>query len=176
MEGSISYQTNKPDYHTSGSLFFKNVYWGIADLQGCVSFRCTAKWFGYTYTYIHSFSDSFLIWVSQNTEYSSLCCKVCPCWLSDLFIVLQSLVHVQLVATLDSSPPDSTVYGAFQARILKWVAISCSKCSSLPRDWTYASCIAGGCFTCWAIGRLIYVNLCMFTLNPDLCTSSFPRR
>ena len=32
-----------------------------ADLQCCVSFRGTAKWFRYAYTYIHSFSDSFLI-------------------------------------------------------------------------------------------------------------------
>ena len=24
-------------------LFFKNFYWGIADLQCCISFRCTAK-------------------------------------------------------------------------------------------------------------------------------------
>ena len=28
-------------------------YWGIADLQCYVSFRCKAKWITYTYTYIH---------------------------------------------------------------------------------------------------------------------------
>ena len=37
------------------------LYWGIVDLQCCVNFRYTAKWFSYTYTYIHSFSDSFLL-------------------------------------------------------------------------------------------------------------------
>ena len=41
-------------------IFFK-FYWIIVDLQCCVSFRCTAKWFSYTYTYIHSFSDPFPI-------------------------------------------------------------------------------------------------------------------
>ena len=39
--------------------FLKNG--SIADLQYCVSFRCTAKWFSYTYTCIYSFSKSFPI-------------------------------------------------------------------------------------------------------------------
>ena len=38
-------------------------YWNVADLKYCVSFRCAANWFSYTYininTYIHSFSYSF---------------------------------------------------------------------------------------------------------------------
>ena len=40
---------------------------------------------------------------------------------------------------LDCSPPDSSIHGIFQARILEWVAMS----SSQPRDWTHVSCIAG---------------------------------
>ena len=40
---------------------FKKFYWSIVDLQCCVGFRCTAKWFHYSYTNMHSFSDSFLI-------------------------------------------------------------------------------------------------------------------
>ena len=35
-----------------------------------------------------------------------------------------------------SSPPGSSVYGIFQARILDWVGISSSRGSSQPRDWT----------------------------------------
>ena len=39
---------------TSGnSFFFLN--WDIVDLQCCVSFGCTAKWFSYTYIHIYSF-------------------------------------------------------------------------------------------------------------------------
>ena len=42
-------------------LFSKNVYWSIVDLQCCISYCYTAKWISYTYTYIHSFLDSFPI-------------------------------------------------------------------------------------------------------------------
>ena len=38
-------------------------YWSIADLQCCAAFTCTAKWFGYTCTYIHYFWDYFPIQV-----------------------------------------------------------------------------------------------------------------
>ena len=37
---------------------------------------------------------------------------------------------------MDCSPPDSSVHEIFQARVLEWVAISCSRGSSWPRDQT----------------------------------------
>ena len=40
---------------------FLRVGGSIADLQCCISFRCTAKWISYTYTYILLFLDSFPI-------------------------------------------------------------------------------------------------------------------
>ena len=43
---------------------------------------------------------------------------------------------------MDSSPPGSSVHGILQARILEWIAISFSRGSSPPRDWTRVSCIA----------------------------------
>ena len=51
---------------------------------------------------------------------------------------------------LDYSPPGSSVHGIFLARILEWVAISFSRRSSWPRDWTQVSHIVGRCFTLWA--------------------------
>ena len=37
-------------YH-SHFLNFLNVYWHVVDLQSCVNFYCTIKWFSYTYIY-----------------------------------------------------------------------------------------------------------------------------
>ena len=42
--------------------FLKNYlifYWSTIDLQCCVSFRCTAKWFSYMYIYIYFFQILF---------------------------------------------------------------------------------------------------------------------
>ena len=61
---------------------------------------------------------------------------------------------LQLCLTLcdpkDYSLPGSSVYGIFQAKVLEWVAISFSRGSSRPGDWTQVSHIVGRCFTLWA--------------------------
>ena len=53
---------------------------------------------------------------------------------------------VQLDLTLgdpmDWSTPGSSVHRIFQARILEWVAMSFSRGSAWPRDWTHISCIS----------------------------------
>ncbi|XDA73904.1 hypothetical protein R6Z07M_004119 [Ovis aries] len=69
--------------------------------------------------------------------------------------------HARLVAQLrltfcdpmDCDPPDSSVQGISQARILKWIAISSSRGSSRPRDQTHVSCIVGGFFTAESLGK-----------------------
>ena len=45
------------------------------------------------------------------------------------------------------SPPDSSVHGIAQARILEWLAIAFSRESSRPRDRTQVSYIEGRFFT-----------------------------
>ena len=50
---------------------------------------------------------------------------------------------------MDYSLPGSSVHGILQARILGWVAISFSRGSSWPRNWTQVFCIAGSFFTNW---------------------------
>ena len=42
---------------------------------------------------------------------------------------------------MNCNPSDFSVLGIFQARILEWVTISCSRESSRPRDQTWVSCL-----------------------------------
>ena len=51
---------------------------------------------------------------------------------------------------MDCSLPGFSVHGIFQARLLEWVAISFSRRSLWPRNWTRVSCIVGRCSTVWA--------------------------
>ena len=62
---------------------------------------------------------------------------VCMCVCS---VTQSRLTHCN---TMDCSPPGSSVRGISQARVVEWVAISCSRGSSRPRDRTYVSCIDG---------------------------------
>ena len=48
------------------------------------------------------------------------------------------------------SSPGSSVHRILQARILEWITISFSWGTSLPRDWTQVSCIAGRSLSVWA--------------------------
>ena len=58
-------------------------------------------------------------------------------WLSLLLLFSRSVVSDSLHGTL----PGSSVHGISQARILERVAISFSRESSRPRDWTCVACI-----------------------------------
>ena len=60
---------------------------------------------------------------------------------------------------MDCSLPGSSVHGILQARIPEWVAISFSRGSFQPRDWSRIFCVAGRFFTNWAIREAPYVCL-----------------
>ena len=64
-------------------------------------------------------------------------------------VVLVAQSCLTLCNLMDYSPPGSFVHEIFQARILECVAISFSRGSSLPRDQTWLSIIAGKLFTIW---------------------------
>ena len=66
--------------------------------------------------------------------------------------------RLTLCDPVDCSPPGFSVLGILQARILEWFAISFSRRSSRPRDWTWVSCIAGRFFTVWATREYLGIN------------------
>ena len=71
-------------------------------------------------------------------------------------VKVKLLSHVQLFGTpwtVAYQAPQATVHGIFQARVLEWVAISFSRGSSQPSDWTWVSLTADRRFTIWATGK-----------------------
>ena len=60
----------------------------------------------------------------------------------------------------EPSPPGFSVHGILQARKLEWVAISSSRGSSWPRDWTHVSCIGRQILYCWVTRE---AQLCSYT-------------
>ena len=77
---------------------------------------------------------------------------------TDLIFRIVVLVAQSCLTLCDqvSSPPGVSVHGILQARILEWVAISFSRESSQPRDWTQVSCTAGRFFAIWATREAQY--------------------
>ena len=98
-------------------------------------------------------------------------------WKSTLDPLIQSVILCVLAAqacptlcnTIDCSLPGSSVRGILQARILEWIAISFSRGSSWPRDWSWVSCIASRFFYHWATRETLN------NFKVYLCTSYYTK-
>ena len=75
------------------------------------------------------------------------------------FKALQSTQCGHTLRALDCSPSGSSVHGTPQARVMEQVATFSSRGSSLPRDWTQVSCLAGGFFTTDPPGEIILLSI-----------------
>ena len=63
---------------------------------------------------------------------------------------------------MNCNPPDSSVHGIFQARILQWVAIFFSRRASWPRNRTHLSWIGRQILYCLShMGSPIYHDFCL---------------
>ena len=81
---SFSYAETNPRL-----VFLYKFFLTVVEFQCCVSFRCTAKWFSYTYICIYIlFHILFHYSLLQDIEYSFLCYTVWPCCLSILYVVV----------------------------------------------------------------------------------------
>ena len=54
---------NKNSFTIKIMLGFNSFYWSVVDLQHCISFCYTEKWFSYIYKCIYSFSYYFPLWL-----------------------------------------------------------------------------------------------------------------
>ena len=68
----------------------------------------------------------------STTSFPLEACKQSFCFTQNWFQVQAPT----LCNPMDYSPPGCSIHGIFQERILQWVAVSCSRRSSQPMDWT----------------------------------------
>ena len=79
--------------------------------------------------------------------------------------VLVTQSCLTLCDPMDYNPPGSSVRGILQVRTLEWVAISFSRGSSCPRDWTQVCHIAGRVFTIWATRQAQSIMFFILSIN-----------
>ena len=106
-----------------------------------------------TWSHVFLKSSSFWHWIELCV--SLIGCTVCVC----VCVCVRACTHAKLLQlcptlchAMDCSPPDSSVHGILQARMVEWVAISSFSGSSWPRDRTRGSWIAGSFFTTEPLG------------------------
>ena len=94
--------------------------------------------------------------LTKHTESESLVTQSCP----------------TLCDAVDCRLPDSSVHGILKARVLEWVAISFSRGSSQPRDWTRVSHIVGRHFIVWATREVILAHINVFKMHKIIIIAS----
>ena len=67
----------------------------------------------------------------------------------------------------DCSLPGSSVHGIFQAGILECVAISFSRGTFRPRDWTWVSLTVGRRFTIWVTREALNSNMALLIATSE---------
>ena len=77
-----------------------------------------------------------------------MCAQLLP--LSRLFAILWTVACQSPLFT-----------GFSMARTLEWVAMSSSRGSPRPRDWSHVSCLAGWFFTVEPLRKPIYIYICL---------------
>ena len=94
----------------------------------------------------------FLIFLSLNFNFQSF--PKCVVWA--IFGCLVTKLCAALCDPMDCSPPGSSDHRISQTRILEWVAISLSRDSSWPSDWTHISCIGRKILHHWTTWEALF--------------------
>ena len=102
-----------------------------------IGFKNSCKVFFFC-TFLKFWNRLVLYWFIFGVNFSGCCCgKGGVFTFAIIEYVLTCCSHVQLFCDpMDYSLPGSSVCGISQSRMLEWVAISASRGSSWPRDWS----------------------------------------
>ena len=140
--------------------------WAVQWISFCLSLSHT-----HTHTHTHG-CNSAVGQEKEHWEHPGPQCILLALYPSHLqrqklhFPVCVSVIQscLTLCDPTDCSPPDSSVCGTFQARILEWVTMPFSRGSSQPRDWTRVSHISGRFLTFWATRETTFLTLAKYFL------------
>ena len=92
--------------------------------------------------------------------------NIVPCAIQHVCVFAH--LCLTLCNPMDYSPSGSSVHEIFQARMLEWGAISCSRGCSQPKDWTCVSCVS--CSSRWILDQCTTWEACS-TIGPYYATS-----
>ena len=97
--------------------------------------------------------NCFTLFDSSSLKWDSICLTPLLGVLNKVIYFNYACVYTQSYLTFcEPSLPNSSVHGIFQVSILEQVAVSFSRGSSWPRDWTHITCVS------W-IGRQVLYQL-----------------
>ena len=98
---------------------------------------------------------------------------VCVCVWACVPACSVARLYLTLCDPMDCSPPGSSIHEILQARIPEWVAISSSRGSSWPSDWTWVYCVF--CTGRWILCCCTVAQSCLTLRDPmDCSTPGFP--
>ena len=95
---------------------------------------------------------AFSFFLSLNFNFQSFP----KCVVLAIFGCLVAKLYATLCDPMNCSPPASSDHGISQARILEWVAISLSRESSWPRDWTHVPCFGRKVLHHWTTWEALF--------------------
>ena len=88
-------------------------------------------------------SSGWVMWNSSLSDvYPPTVLYPSHCGSNRILVCVYAQLYVTLCNPMDVAPPVSSVYGTFQARILEQIAISYSRGSSQPSEWSHISCVS----------------------------------
>ena len=140
----VNYELIKIKWFSSPKI--KQTKYILYEIESIIKIKSKIANMHFLQVYIISASRFFSLWSDFGKYWYTVSLVLLWTRLYDIDIYccfcLVAKSYPTLCDPMDCSLPGSSVHGASQARILEWIAISFSRGSSCPGDWTWVFCIA----------------------------------